>query len=542
MTGRRDRWAAPLVGAVLLVASTAQPAAAALAGCTFSAGTITVTVHPNETPSVLSRSNDSIMLDGQVCQGATVTNTNKIKLTKTESEEAAFAIDLSQPFGPGATAEATGTSEIEFEISLGVGVTYFDVLELRGSSGVDNYVFGRAGVNLNGDDDADMTYTLPNETFLVFDVDTKDGNDVINGNGGHGTGDPSNFPLRASGGPGDDDLTGSEINDVLEGGPGADAIDGGDTVPNPEWNVASYANSTAGVNVDLATGSASGGDAQGDTLERIDSVYGSEFADTLKGNAQSNVFSALGGDDTIDAREATDGFQGGPGADVLEGGEGYDYLAYVNATGPVQIDLAAGTASGNDATGDTYSGAEALLGSEFGDELTGDNGSNDILAFGGNDVINGSGGDDTIEGGHGEDTEMGGPGDDYFWAGYEFDDDDEIDGGPGVDYINYHGRGVDVTLSLDGKANDGAQGERDNIVNVEKLGACHGNDVIVGSAKDDIVIARQGNDKVDGGGGDDRLDGGPGKDVLRGGSGDDVCVVTPGDKVVGCERTKRRSH
>lgn len=61
---------------------------------------------------------------------------------------------------------------------------------------------------------------------------------------------------------GDDAIDGGAGNDRLEGGTGADAIDGG------EGNdTASYAGSAAGVAVSLATGTGSGGDAEGDTLQ-----------------------------------------------------------------------------------------------------------------------------------------------------------------------------------------------------------------------------------------------------------------------------------
>jgi hypothetical protein len=49
-------------------------------------------------------------------------------------------------------------------------------------------------------------------------------------------------------------------------------------------DTASYAGSTAGVVVNLVSGTVSGGDAQGDTLLSIESVGGSALADTLTGN------------------------------------------------------------------------------------------------------------------------------------------------------------------------------------------------------------------------------------------------------------------
>ena len=58
--------------------------------------------------------------------------------------------------------------------------------------------------------------------------------------------------------------------------------------------------------VNLGAGTASGGDAQGDTLSGIESLTGSAQADTLTGDS---------GDNMLD---------GGAGADVLTGGLGND--------------------------------------------------------------------------------------------------------------------------------------------------------------------------------------------------------------------------
>jgi len=70
----------------------------------------------------------------------------------------------------------------------------------------------------------------------------------------------------------DNVLSGLGGNDLLEGGAGADTLDGGWGVDN-----ASYLNSPAGVTVNLLWGSASGGDAEGDKLISIESLYGSEY-------------------------------------------------------------------------------------------------------------------------------------------------------------------------------------------------------------------------------------------------------------------------
>ena len=109
------------------------------------------------------------------------------------------------------------------------------------------------------------------------------GDDILRGT-------PTNDVLW--GGLGDDELAGLAGNDRLEGGPGADTLNGGDhdefSFGNPAtqrdnvWgDTARYKVSDTGVTVNLATGEVQGGHAEGDTLTGIESVRGSDFADTL---------------------------------------------------------------------------------------------------------------------------------------------------------------------------------------------------------------------------------------------------------------------
>jgi Ca2+-binding RTX toxin-like protein len=111
-----------------------------------------------------------------------------------------------------------------------------------------------------------------------------------------------------------DNLIGSQFNDTLigdananrlDGGAGADILDGG-----PGNDTVGYSGSAAAVSVDLKTGMATGGDAQGDTLLEIENLVGSRFNDTLRGNDGSNVI------------------DGGNGADTLTGGAGADTFVW----------------------------------------------------------------------------------------------------------------------------------------------------------------------------------------------------------------------
>src|SRR3546814_20444254 len=121
--------------------------------------------------------------------------------------------------------------------------------------------------------------------------------------------------------------------------------------------------------------------------------------DTLTGDTGSNVRNGGNGNDTL---------IGGAGADALIGGSGIDTADYSGSPSSVIVDLVAGTGLGGDAQGDTLSGIENLIGSDYDDDLTGDANDNVILGDGGNDAIRGGDGHATLDAGRGNDIHAGG--------------------------------------------------------------------------------------------------------------------------------------
>ena len=209
------------------------------------------------------------------------------------------------------------------------------------------------------------------------------------------------------GGPGNDYLDGGIGDDVLLGGAGADKLDGG---LNSDF--ASYQGSAAAVAVDLTTGIVSGGDAQGDTLISIESLYGSGFADRLSGSTSRNTFYGELGNDTLSGGRAEDLLSGGAGndllnggmeADQLDGGDGVDTASYVDSYAAVQVSLLTGKTYYAEAQGDVLIGIENLTGSKYNDALEGNAGANTLQGQDGNDLIIGRGGKDTLTGGAGAD-------------------------------------------------------------------------------------------------------------------------------------------
>ena len=226
-------------------------------------------------------------------------------------------------------------------------------------------------------------------------IDRFVGNGAANHFWGRGGGDF--FNGRAGndildGGNDGDILYGEAGNDTIIGGSGQDYLDGGEGV-----DTVVYAGSSAGVTVDLAAGTARGGDADGpvqivgrgtvirhDILAGFENAVGSVHNDRLLGNAQANVLSGGLGDDTL---------AGGAGTDTLNGGAGRDTADYRSSTSGVSIALGGGRSGG-----DFYTSIENLAGSGYADRIRGDDAANLLTGQGGNDQLFGNGGDDTLLG------------------------------------------------------------------------------------------------------------------------------------------------
>ena len=113
----------------------------------------------------------------------------------------------------------------------------------------------------------------------------------------------------------------------MKGGGGADQLIGG-----TGNDTAGYSNSAAGVVINLATHSASGGDAAGDTLSGIESITGSAQNDRLIGNSSANTLAGLGGKDVLTGNGHADTLAGGGGPDKLRGGSGPDHFVYLDVS------------------------------------------------------------------------------------------------------------------------------------------------------------------------------------------------------------------
>ncbi len=291
-----------------------------------------------------------------------------------------------------------------------------------------------------------------------------------------------------------------------------------------------FSNSSTGVNVNLATNSHSGGNAQGVSISGVWNITGSSSSDTLTGDANANVIDGGDGFDTI---------VGGAGADTLIGGLGGDTVSYAASAAGVTVNLNLLTAqvSTGDASGDILSGFESITGTALNDTLTGDANANTLNGGAGNNTLNGNDGNDRLYGGTGTNTLNGGNGDDEFYVGAGVE---TIIGGAGVDLAFYDywvsTTGITVNLNLATAQVSTGFASGDILTGIENVYGTSFADTLTGDANANFLHGRGGgNDTLVGGAGDDSLYGGfsasvdndtliggAGADILYGGGGVDV--------------------
>jgi Ca2+-binding RTX toxin-like protein len=92
------------------------------------------------------------------------------------------------------------------------------------------------------------------------------------------------------------------------------------------------------------------------------------------------------------------------GNDSLRGDGGFDILDFSAVGGVVQVNQLAGTTAGSAGNDTLFDVFEQVIGTNFGDVLSGGHGVNALIGGGGNDTIFGNNGDDYIRGGLGADT------------------------------------------------------------------------------------------------------------------------------------------
>lgn len=151
-----------------------------------------------------------------------------------------------------------------------------------------------------------------------------------------------------------------------------------------------------------------------DFLLNIENVEGSNYADTITGNAVANALNGWGAADQISGRLGDDVLGGGAGADSLFGEDGNDRL--IGGTGSDRLDGGVGNDNLNGGEG-----ADTLGGGVGNDILAGGAGSDSLSGEDGADLLRGDAGADVLLGGFGADTLRGGAGNDVLSGGGDAD-------------------------------------------------------------------------------------------------------------------------
>lgn len=257
-----------------------------------------------------------------------------------------------------------------------------------------------------------------------------------------------------------------------------------------------------------------------------DTVLGSDLSDTLDGGPGNDALIGGGATDILRGGADNDVLRGGLGDDTLDGGAGDDTTDYGDHGEPVAITLPG--PSGSSGEKDTATEVENVYGGTAKDTVTlpatgtfrvdGGTGDDTVSTAGATSLVIGGEGNDTVTGGNGATTVLGGGGDDTLVDGRG---SQTFLGQDGRDTVDYSGAPQRVVVTVDGVADDGADGaDPDNVIDA---------DVVIGSRFADQLTGSAAAEELRGGPGADQLTGGPGADTLRGGDDADELEGDSGD-------------
>ncbi|CCQ74846.1 Ig-like domain-containing protein [Magnetospira sp. QH-2] len=368
--------------------------------------------------------------------------------------------------------------------------------QLFGGAGNDILRGGAGSDLLNGGDGNDLaifdgsfsdySFTYSNGTLTVADISENGVDTVIDvetvrfNEGDFAVGSFAGGLIQGTSGndelfgtAGSDDIQGLGGFDIIHSSPGDDVMHGGSGD-----NLLDFSNDPNGVSVNLVSGSATDGWGNHDAVNHFKWVYGSAYDDTILG---TDLTGGANGDI----------LSGGAGNDILNGRAGnWDQVYYSDDGGiGVSVNLATGIAIDEFGGTDSLSNFEVIGGTSYDDTLTGDSNNNLIYAYQGTDIVDGGGGIDTI---------------DYQW--------DDTPGGVSIDLEN--GFAID------------AGGATDTLISIESAVGSQDDDSLTGNSDNNQLQGKGGDDDLQGNAGDDILKGGAGNDTLDGGTGFDTAVFS----------------
>ena len=380
---------------------------------------------------------------------------------------------------------------------------------LNGHSGNDFLAGGDGGDTLNGGAGFDWADYANATAGLTVNLTTP------NVSTGFANGDTFNSIEAIRGSDFNDILVGNASNNFLRGGLGQDLMNGG-----TGFDFASYRNSTVGITVDLATPANNTGEAIGDTFISIEGLEGSNFSDTLRGDANQNFL------------------RGAAGGDVLDGGgHSDDYADYQGSTVGLTADLQTPGNNTGDALGDTYISIELIRGSAFADTLRGNASDNNLRGGLGGDTLDGRGGFDSasyenssagltvdlLTPGNNTGEAIGdtytsiesirgstfadilrGDNSDNFLRGQE--GGDQLDGRDGIDYASYAAADTGIIVDMTTPTTNTGEANGDTFTSIEGISGTSFGDILVGDGGDNFLKGNGGADNLIGNLGTDLAD------------------------------------
>ena len=199
------------------------------------------------------------------------------------NSESPVVVSLSANIGTRGDAQGDTFENIENLI----GSDYDDTL--TGDAGDNTFEGGKGGDAFYGGAGTDTASYANSESPVVVSLSANIGTR------GDAQGDTFENIENLIGSDYDDTLTGDAGDNTFEGGKGGDAFYGG-----AGTDTASYANAGSYVHVFLiASEGTNMGDAAGDTFAHIENIIGSDYDDTLTGDAGDNTFEGGKGGDAF---------------------------------------------------------------------------------------------------------------------------------------------------------------------------------------------------------------------------------------------------
>lgn len=271
-------------------------------------------------------------------------------------------------------------------------------------------------------------------------------------------------------------------------------------------------NASGGGGNDTISGSESANDLSGG--EGDDILFGHAGSDRLDGGDGADQLDGGGGADMFVASRGNDTMVGGLGHDeLLLSGANTDYSVTSNGDGTYTVADSRVDGDGVDIISSveqmTFSNMSVGLWTLVGFiEVVGTNDPERLEGTPGHDILKGQDGDDLLLGFEGSDELIGGRGNDTLDGGPTTDDENSLRDAANYieEYFNGGTQGVTVNLAT-GIATD-AYGDTDTLIEIERVYGTNFDDLLIGSDETDTGEAFDpygGNDTIHGGGGEDRL-------------------------------------